>query len=238
MGGGDDSSPRIGVEENGERRRLLPPRSSSGEANSSKGNGDAEEKDDRTEKQKYLEYAVYSLENILIVFCVAVMLATVLTLVREINETYMPLWVIFGVVWLAHVLIFGASVRVIQLLFRSLIPGYEKDKLTNKVLRTNEKRITLAQFTLFNLLWIHGICLMAIMFEILLFLNLMNIVPAYACLIPLYIVASIAIINALVCRTTPFSSGLSWICTLVFCVLCNLKGFKDHLVLSRFLSSV
>ena len=108
---------------------------------------------EKTEKQKYLEFAVYSLEFMLITFMISIIVATFLTIFYEMNPSYMPLWVIFTVVWLGHVINFGASIRVVQLLFRSLIPGYEKDKLTNKVLRTNEKRIALAQFTLFNLLW-------------------------------------------------------------------------------------
>ena len=213
----DEPSSLDSMSEKDERKRLLPTKSS---ANSNKL---PEKVDDRTEKQQFLEFAVYSLEFMLIVFLGSLVLATALTIVRESNENYMPLWVIFSCLWLGHLIIFGVSVRVLQLLFRSLIPGYEKDKLTNKVLRTNEKRIALAQFTLFNLLWLHGISIMAILFEILLYLALSNVVPAYACLIPMYIVATLAVMNALVCRTIPFSSGLSWICIFIFCILCNLK---------------
>ena len=146
----------------GERRRLLQPLktgSSAGMASSSSsydgktaGTRDKSEVE-KTEKQKYLEFAVYSLEFMLITFMTSIILATFLTIFYEMNPSYMPLWIIFSVIWLGHVINFGASIRVVQLLFRSLIPGYEKDKLTNKVLRTNEKRIALAQFTLFNLLW-------------------------------------------------------------------------------------
>ena len=139
----------------GERRRLLQPQktgSSAGVASSTGGATDNSEVE-KTEKQKYLEFAVYSLEFMLITFMISIIVATFLTIFYEMNPSYMPLWIIFTVVWLGHVINFGASIRVVQLLFRSLIPGYEKDKLTNKVLRTNEKRIALAQFTLFNLLW-------------------------------------------------------------------------------------
>jgi small-conductance mechanosensitive channel len=162
--------------------------------------GPSEKPDERTEKQQYLEFAVYSLEVMLIIFACSIILATACTIVLEVNPLDMPLWVVFIWLWLGHIIIFGISVRVIQLLFRSLIPGFEKDKLTNKVLRTNEKRVALAQFTLFNLLWLHGISLMAIIFEVLLYLSIENVTPPYAPLIPIYIIASISIVNALVCR--------------------------------------
>ena len=154
------SSPRGGNE--GERRRLLQPQrtGANGGVSSSSSSYDGvsrEERDqseiDKTEKQKFLEFAVYSLEFMLITFLISVIVATFLTLFYELYPIYMPIWVMFTVVWLGHVINFGLSVRVIQLLFRSLVPGYEKDKLTRKVLRTNEKRIALAQYTLFNLLW-------------------------------------------------------------------------------------
>lgn len=185
----------------GEPTSRAPTPTETGSRSIESGRYSREEKtDDRTEKQQYLEFAVSSLKTILIIFLCSVILATTCNIVYEVNTSYMPLWVIFFCLWLGHAVIFGISVRVIQLLFRSLIPGFEKDKLTNKVLRTNEKRVALAQFTLFNLLWLHGVSLIAIIFEILLYLSLENITPAYAPLIPLYILASISIVNTLICR--------------------------------------
>ena len=96
---------------------------------------------------------MYSLEFMLITFMTSIIVATFVAVFYELYPTYIPVWVMFTVVWLGHVINFGLSVRVIQLLFRSLVPGYEKDKLTKKILKTNEKRIALAQFTLYNLLW-------------------------------------------------------------------------------------
>ena len=154
------SSPRGSNE--GERRRLLQPLrtgAAGGIASSSSlydgTNGGERNKNEieKTEKQKYLEFAVYSLEFMLITFMTSIIVATFVAVFYELYPSYIPVWVMFTVVWLGHVINFGLSVRVIQLLFRSLVPGYEKDKLTKKILKTNEKRIALAQFTLFNLLW-------------------------------------------------------------------------------------
>ena len=183
-----------------ERTRLLP---------KPQVNPNDQKLDVKTEKQQYLEFAVYSLEGMLFIFMLSLIFTTILSIVRETNGYKLPLWLIFLPVWLGHAIIFGISLRVLQLTFRSLIPGFEKDKLTNKVLKTNEKRVALAQYSLYNLLWLHGISSMAILFEVLLYLGLMEIIPLYACLIPIYIVSSIAIINTLICRSAYSLSSFS-----------------------------
>ena len=93
----------------GERRRLLNVKGAASSSSSSqsslydattKGEGEEGNKSvqEKTEKQKYLEFAVYALEFMLITFMSSIIIATFLTLFYEMDASYMPLWVIFSVV--------------------------------------------------------------------------------------------------------------------------------------------
>ena len=176
-----------------------------------------------SDKQMILEDGVYNLIHILIVVICAALVATAIAFVREFVAE-IPLWVIFTIVWIAHGIIFFLAIRTVQLLFKSLTPGgSEPERAAQKWQRSNEKRISLAQFALYNLLWILGVSAILLSFDILLYLGLVRKIPISICLIPIYITAGIAVLNALVCRTTQVAAGISWIALLVFCILCTLK---------------
>ena len=116
-------------------------------------------------RQASIEDATNHLINIALSLIIACITASALFLARQYVPKSIPLWVPFLIFWVGHGVAFLIGIRTIQLVFKSLMPTPGG----NRWQRSNEKRISLAQFTLYHLLWTTAVATILLVFEILLY---------------------------------------------------------------------
>lgn len=130
----------------------------------------------------------------------ALLIALLLVFINQFVDEVIPSWSIFLVLWLGHaviVLICGSSVRLLLL---SIVSKNDRERVSQKWHQANERRIPLLQFAMYHILWIFGLSIALVIFEILLYLALSSQIPTYSIFIVPYILLGIAISNSFVCR--------------------------------------
>jgi hypothetical protein len=150
-------------------------------------------------RDRYVIDAVQGLNYILLITAWTIIVALALVFVNEYTAN-IPVWSIFLVLWIGHFILFIVFVHMIRQMLRSLLAKNDAERLTQRWHQANERRIPLIQYLMFHLLWALGISFMLVIFEILLYLSLIDAVPSYVPLVPVYVVALISFSNSLVCR--------------------------------------
>lgn len=160
--------------------------------------------DDRNKKH-YIVDATRNL-NLITYLCTSTLIIVLaLVFINQCINDNIPLWTLFLILLIGHFVLFILMFNIMRCVYKSMQPESQdesslKQHTVEKWHRTNEKIIPLIQYLLYNLLCIFWISSMLFIFEILVYLSLILVVPAYSFLIPIYIVAGLSLSNAVTCR--------------------------------------
>lgn len=174
-------------------------------------------------KDHYVIRAVEHLHGILYVVSWTVLFVLLLLFVNEFVGRAIPLWAIFFVLWIGHILLVVVAGSSIQLVLDSMTTDGDEERTTAQWHQINERRIPLIQYLMYNLAWVLWISLILWIFEILVFLNTLSMVESYSYLVPIYLVSGMAIMTAILCRSSALSVTITWLLILITAILINVK---------------
>lgn len=155
---------------------------------------------DQEIRDKHVFDAVDGLNKLFLAISITVLLVLILILVDEFTARVVPIWGIFLVIWLGHVALFLISLSIARLLLSSVLSKSERVRFSQRWHQANEKRIPLIQFVLFQLLWILSLSFALVIFEILLYLAIVEVTSYLPVLIFSYIIIGGALLFAFLCR--------------------------------------
>jgi hypothetical protein len=131
-----------------------------------------------------------------------ILIVLALTFIDQCIDSSIPLWTFFLIFFTGHAVLFVVMFNCIRCIYRTLQSESQlesKNGIGNWYIR-NKEMIPLIQYLLFNLVSIFWISSIALIFEVLVFLSLLKIIPAYSFLVLIYIVTGLSLSNAIVCR--------------------------------------
>ena len=174
-------------------------------------------------KDQYVIRAVEYLHLILYIVSWTILFVFLLLFINEFVDHAIPIWAIFLVLWIGHVLLLVVAGSSIQLVLDSMTSDGDEERTTALWHQINERRIPLIQYLMYNLAWILWTSMILWIFEILVFLSTMSLVEPYDCLVPIYIVSGLAILTAFLCRSSALSVTITWILILTTVALIHTK---------------
>ena len=174
-------------------------------------------------KDQYVIRAVEHLHWILYVVSWTILFVFLFLFINEFVDHAIPIWAIFLVLWIGHVLLLIVAGSSIQLVLDSMTSDGDEERTTASWHQINERRIPLIQYLMYNLAWVLWTSMILWIFEILVFLSTMSMVEPYDCLVPIYIVSGLAILTAFVCRSSALSVTITWILILTTVALIHTK---------------
>ena len=162
----------------------------------------------RGKRQNYIEYAVSQLQIIAYLAVFILLTIQALVLVNCVRQYTIPVWALFLVLWLGHGCLFVITIISISNIFKSMqkcnsmrppITGHDT-RIAQQWHHANEKLIPLIQYTMYNHACILSISFTLLICEILVYLSIHLVVPAYSFLFPIYVVAGFSLSNAFICK--------------------------------------
>ena len=174
-------------------------------------------------KDQYVIRAVEHLHWILYVVSWTILFVFLFLFINEFVDHAIPIWAIFLVLWIGHVLLLIVAGSSIQLVLDSMTSDGDEERTTASWHQINERRIPWIQYLMYNLAWVLWTSMILWIFEILVFLSTMSMVEPYDCLVPIYIVSGLAILTAFVCRSSALSVTITWILILTTVALIHTK---------------
>ena len=199
--------------------------SSSGSGTTSSGESGLSEV--RQERDKSVFEAAMGLNHFVLVAAWTSIAALILVFVNEFTNNAIPTWGIFTVLLFGHFVLLLVVMRILRLVLRSLLPKNDAERSTQKWHQANEKRIPLIQYTVYNVSWVFGVSFLLVIVEVLALLYYEGLVPIYACLLPIYLLSGLALINSMLCRSTSVMGMLSWLAIFSQTLLYNIKEMTE-----------
>lgn len=180
---------------------------------SNNNHGDEETKkifNDQEKIDKNIIKSINNLTRIIYVVFITILLAVIFYLINVISGFTIPTFIIFVILWIGHLFVFGIIYKIVRRTLRNMINFSDKFNGGESLAISNnnelsspknlEKRMNMIVFILCQSLAITLFNIIIIIAEILILLNVYNLVPAYSPTIPLYIVIGFYLLYAFLFR--------------------------------------
>lgn len=158
----------------------------------------------------HLRRAVVLISRIGNVFVVAV-LSTIALYFIDLNlNDWIPIYVLFFVLWLGYLSIFMLVYKITKRVFKAVTVFNESKDIISQAPKgaSVDNRVQVVLFILSQVFWIASLSITTLASEVLILLNQYDVVAAYAFTLPLYISVSLSLIYSILNRYCSADSNI------------------------------
>lgn len=162
--------------------------------------------DDR-KSTDYIIDAIHNLKSITYISTSTILIVLALIFINQCIKNSIPLWTFFLILFTGHSLVIIVIFDSLRCVYRTIQSECrEKSRFRQEMFeKWHSMNARMIQYLMLNLLSIFWISSLSLVFEILVLLSLLKVVPAYSFLIPIYIFTGFTLSDAIICRYIKFS---------------------------------
>jgi hypothetical protein len=151
-------------------------------------------------RDKHVADAVENLYLVVVICAVALFAALCVEVINCFVPGSMPTWTLFLFLWVGHFVLLIVLFQSVKHMLHAMISKSTRERFSQKWHQANERRIPLIQYAVYHIGWIFGLSFALVITEIIAYLAVVGVIPAYAAFIIPYIIIGGALSNSLVCR--------------------------------------